>query len=189
MTLVEVGSLAASVATVVGTIGVFVAAVICHRQLKAMTKARQLESLMLIMEYVDDPSIRKTRYFIYKYGDELREIFDVPFSWPAREAIDKQVRALSANELGIDDIELALKALNNVGFLVRHGYAPREAIDSFLITSLLQAWNVFEPYAQRRRHGDNPLAHIYYSAHLEWVVLNICRRLDNGLRRQLRFVN
>lgn len=177
MSLVEIGSWVASIATVVAAIAVVITVVIYQRQLEAMTKARQLDSLVVIMKYVEDLGLRKARYFMFEHGDQLRHLFNIPFSWDARRAIDGRVRELSGNELGIHDIDLALNALNNVCFLVRHGYAPPETIDAFLKNSLLHAWHAFEPYAHHRRRRPDTIGEpSQYAAHLEWVVHNMCER-------------
>lgn len=166
-----------SVATVVAAVGVLVTVVIYQRQLLAMTKARQLDSLVVIMKYLEDRSLRLARYFMFEHGDELRHLFDVPFSWEARRAFDRHVRELSGNELGIHDIDLALNALNNVCFLVRHEYAPQEVVDAFLKNSLLHAWHAFEPYVHHRRRRPDKIGEpSRYAVHLEWVVRNMCMK-------------
>lgn len=80
LSLAEIAAWAASIATAVAAIAVVITAVIYQRQLEAMTKARQLDSLVVIMKYVDDLSLRKARYFMLEHGDELRPLFDAPFS-------------------------------------------------------------------------------------------------------------
>lgn len=175
MTPTELVSLSASIGTVIATIAVVATAVIYHRQLGTMTKARQMESLLVIMRYVEDLDLRRARYFMFEHGSALRHLFDAPFSWATRRAIDVRVRELSSNELGLHNIDLVLNALNNVCFLVRHEYAPPEAIDAFLKNSLLHAWYAFEPYVHhRRRRPDTIGAPSQYATHLEWVVKNKC---------------
>lgn len=165
----------ASIATIIASLAVVITAVIYQRQLAAMTKARQLDSLIVILKYLEDLSLRRARYFMFEHGSELRDLFDVPFSWAARQEFDRRVRQLSENQLGIHDIDLALNALNNVCFLVRQDYAPRDVIDTFLKNSLLHAWNAFEPYAHHRRNRpDNIGEPSQYAVHLEWVVRNMC---------------
>ena len=172
MSSAEVGSWA----TVVAAVAVVVTVVIYQRQLIAMTRARQLDSLVVIMKYLEDMSLRKARYFMFEHGKELRDLFDVPFSWEARREFDRRVHELSGNELGIHDVDLAINALNNVCFLVRNGYAPPDVVDAFLKNSLLHAWHAFEPYAyHRRRRPDSIGESSQYAAHLEWVVRNMCR--------------
>lgn len=175
MNLGEIGSWATSIATVVAAIAVIMAAVIYQRQLDAMTKARQMESLILMMKYSEDLKLRKAGYFMFEHADELRKLFNVPFSWESRKAIDDHLHSLSCGEFGITDVDLSLDALNNICFLIRGGYAPAEAVEAFLKNSLVHAWHVFGPYAYRRRTRPDTVGEpSRYAAHLEWVVSKMC---------------
>jgi hypothetical protein len=168
-------SIGASIGTVIAAAAVVVTAAIYHGQLQTMTKARQMESLLVIMRYVEDLDLRRARYFMFEHGAALRHLFDAPFSWEARRAIDARVRDLSSNEIGLHNIDLVLNALNNVCFLVRYEYAPPEAIDAFLKNSLLHAWYAFEPYIHHRRKRPDTIGEpSQYAAHLEWVVKQRC---------------
>jgi hypothetical protein len=167
----------ASIATIIAAVAVVVTVLIYHRQLRAMTTATQMESLLVIMKYVEDLDLRRARYFMFEHGEALRHLFDTPFSWETRRAIDRRVRELSSNELGLHNIDLVLNSLNNVCFLIRGGYAPPEAVDAFMKNSLLHVWYAFEPYVyHRRRRPDTIGEPSQYAAHLEWVVVNKCRK-------------
>lgn len=181
---IEIASLSASIATVIAAVAVVATALIYHRQLQAMTKARQMESLLVIMTYVEDLELRRARYFMFEHGAALRHLFDAPFSWDTRRAIDVRVRELSANELGLHNLDLVLNALNNVCFLVRHDYAPPDAVNAFMKNSLLHAWYAFEPYVyHRRRRPDTIGEPSQYAVHLEWVIRNKCgvRAVEQGV--------
>jgi hypothetical protein len=174
---IDIGSLAASTATVIAAVAVVWTVIIYHRQLQAMIKARQMDSLMVIMKYVEDLELRRARYFMFEHGKELRHLFDAPFSWELRRAIDMRVRELSENQLGLHNVDLVINTLNNVCFLIRYGYAPPEAVDAFLKNSLLHAWHAFEPYIYHRRRRPDEIGETsQYAVHLEWVVQNMCRR-------------
>jgi hypothetical protein len=58
-----------------------------------------------------------------------------------------------------------------VCFLIRYGYAPREAPDALLKNSLLHSWGAFAQYIayRRTRHGtfEGPSR---YAEHFEWIV-------------------
>lgn len=175
MSTVEMFSIVASIGTVIAAAAVIVTAAIYHGQLQTMTKARQMESLLVIMKYVEDLDLRRARHFMFEYGAALRHLFDAPFSWETRRAIDAKVRALSSDEIGLHNIDLVLNALNNVCFLVRYGYAPPEAVDAFLKNSLLHAWYAFEPYIYHRRQRPDTIGEpSQYAVHLEWVVEHKC---------------
>jgi hypothetical protein len=172
----EITSWAASAATVIAAIAVVATAVIYQRQLQAMTKARQLESLVVIMKYSEDLKLRKAGYFMFEHAQQLRELFDVPFSWEVRKAIDERLRQLSADEFGILDVDRSLDALNNMCYLIRRGYAPAEAVDAVLRNPVLHAWHVFGPYIHHRRNRPDAIGEpSHFGEHLEWVVQSVCR--------------
>jgi hypothetical protein len=171
LTGAEAVSLSASVATIIAAAAVVVTAAIYWRQLKAMTKARETESILAIMSYADNRELRQARYLMLEHSKAFQDLFSVPFSWESRRAIDDRLKQLSAGEVTVDSIDLSLNALNNVCFLIRYGYAPREAPDALLKNSLLHSWGAFAQYVayRRTRHGtfEGPSR---YAEHFEWIV-------------------
>jgi hypothetical protein len=183
MTWIETMSLVSSTATAVAAVAVVITVAIYYRQLRTMTKARELDSLMVIMKYVDNIELRKARWLILEHADEFRPLFETPFSFVTRHAIDKRVRELSSNELTIHNVDLALNALNNVCYLIRNGYAPEDASHTFLKNSLLRAWSALEPYIRHRRSRRLPIGEpSHYGEHFEWVLVNKYKR--EALRTQ-----
>jgi len=177
MTWMDTASFVSSIATSVAAIAVVITAAIYYGQLRTMTKARELESLMVIMKYVDNLELRKARYLMLENAQELRPLFEAPFSLATRRAVDMRVRELSSNELTIHHVDLALNALNNVCYLIRNGYAPEDAAESFMKNSLLRAWSAFEPYIRHRRTRPDPIGEpSHYGEHFEWVIVNKFKR-------------
>jgi len=169
--VIDVLSGVASIAAVVTTVAVVAGVIIYKRQLEAMTRARELESLLVIMKYVDDITLRRARYFMLEHWKELSSLLELPFSWDTRHAIESRVRELSSGTLGLDEIDLAINALNNVCFLVRKNYAPAEAVEAFMKNSLLYAWRAFEPYIMSRRTQVDTIGQAeQYAAHFESIV-------------------
>jgi hypothetical protein len=167
MTLTDVGAWA-NVAT---TVAVIVGVIIYQRQLQAMTRARELESLLVIMKYVDNIDLRRARYFMLEHWEELSGLFAQSASWETRHAIEAKALDLSGGTIGIHEIDLAVNALNNVCFLVREEYAPPATVESFMRNSLLHAWEAFEPYIKHRRtRPDTVGTPSQYGAHFESVV-------------------
>lgn len=172
MNLVDI----ASVATVVTAVAVLVTALIYFGQLKAMTKARQLESLLMILKYVDDLELRRARYLMFEHGEQLRHLLDVPFSWDTRKTMDQKIREISSGELTLHNIDLSLNAFNSICFLIRYDYAPPDSVNALMKNSLLHAWHAFEPYIRHRRTRPDTIGEpSRYAEHLEWVVTNACK--------------
>jgi hypothetical protein len=163
---------------VIATIAGVITAWIYYRQLRAMTKARQLEAVLVILRYVDDLDLRHARYFIYEHSDKLKTLFDKPFSWENRRLIDEEVKKLSGDtKVALHHIDLWINALNNICFLVRQEYAPSEVVTGFLKNTLLHCDHAFKPYIKHRQSRDDPIGvPSVYAQHFEWVVENICKK-------------
>ena len=175
--------------TVIATAAVVVTAWIYHRQLKAMTKTRQLDSILVILRYIDDFELRRVRYFIYEHGENLKSVFDKPFSWENRKLIDEEVKRLSGETVELHKIELWINALNNICFLVREGYAPSEVVSGFMRNALPHCWYVFAPYIEHRRTRVDTIGEpSVYAGHLQWVVENRCKSktLQGSLKRNTK---
>src|SRR5687767_3493872 len=185
MDWLQIASLAASVATVVAAVAVLVTALIYFGQLRAMTKGRQLESLLVIMRYADDLELRRARYFMFEHREQLAPLFAAPCSRDSRKAIDERIRVLSSGELTIYNIDLSLNALNNICFLIRYDYAPPDAVNAFMKNSLLHAWQNFELYIRHRRTRKDDIAEpSRYAERLEWVVMTNCKPAPPASTRQ-----
>jgi hypothetical protein len=176
MTWIDIASLVSSIATTMASVAVVVTAIIYYGQLRTMRKARELESLMVIMKYVDNLELRKARYLMLEHAQDLQPLLAAPFSPATREATDKRVRELSSGELTIHNVDLALNALNNVCYLIHSEYAPVDAA-AFMKNSLLRAWQAFEPYIRHRRGRRDTIGEpSRYAADFEWVVVNKYKR-------------
>jgi hypothetical protein len=173
MRWIEVTSLVASLATTLAAVAVVITVAIYYGQLRAMTKSRDLESLILIMSYVNDLEFRRARYLMLEHAHEFQTLFSGPVSWDSRRAADKRIRQISSDEVTLHSVDLAMNALNNVCYLIRYGYAPVEAADALLKHSLLRSWNAFAPYIEHRRsRPDIDGAPSRYAEHFEWVIAN-----------------
>lgn len=170
MDWVRIASLASAAATLVTMVAVVITVCIYVGQLKAMTKARQLDSLLVIMRYADDLQLRRARYFMIEHGDQLAPLLAEQCTPATRSRIDKMIREQTSDELSIHHIDLSLNALNNIGFLIRHNYTPPEAVHGFMKNTLLHGWRAFEPYIRYRRTRDNTIGEpSRYGEHLEWA--------------------
>lgn len=185
MSAIEVVSVIASIATVVAAGAVVATAVIYFRQLGAMTKSRELDSVVAILNYVDDLQLRRARYLMLEHHEDFRTLFDETYTMQSRRAVDARIRELTAGEVTVHHIDLALNAFNNVCFLLRFGYAPDDA-GILVRNSLLRAWDAFRPYIFYRRSRPGPVGEpSQYGAHFEWVVCNKYGvTLDTKLARQ-----
>lgn len=172
MTSAEIATIISSAAATVAAAAVVVTAVIYLAQLRAMTRARELDSLLAIMRSVDSISFRRARYVFLEHHEALRPFLTAPFSWDSRTALDLKIRELSSS-VELHDVDLVLNALNNASYLIRHGFAPADSAEGFLKNSMLHSWNAFEGYIRYRRTRPDTIGErSRYAEHFEWVLVN-----------------
>jgi hypothetical protein len=128
-----------------------------HHQLKAVKKASQTESVLRVLEYLHDPELRRPRWFVFHGEAILSDLFAAALQasdgWERLDGVFKQSAQL---EVGLEfrQLELSLKALDNVASLIRHkeSLVPYDPIAKTLLKSeFLRWWNTFLPYIKWRR--------------------------------------
>lgn len=184
MNWVEIASVISSVATAVAALAVVVTVLIYYGHLKAMTKGRQLESVLVIMSYANDRELRKARHLMLEHQQDQdhERIFVEPFSDTTRREADEKDRQLSSNEVTLHGVDLALNSINNACYLIRYGYAPEEAADVLLKNSLRRSRLAFRSYTEFRRrrpdiHDGGPSR---YAEHFKWVIKPKYGELNNS---------
>jgi|GEM_PF-5017157 len=169
--LEKILSLLAYLATIIAAVAVTITAAIYYGQLKAMTKARQLESVLKVFEYADNLDLRRVRYFSYQHTNCLADLPDEPFSWECWNQLDKRIKELNSNSFGMYEIDLWINALNNIGFLIREGYAPKAVLTDHLKNIYLHCDRIFGAYIElRKRRADTSEVPSKYAQHFEWAI-------------------
>jgi len=171
MNWTELATIASSIITVATFVAVVFATLIYRGQLRAMNRARDLESLLAILKYVDDLELRQARYFMNEHAEELRKLYIAPFTLDKRRAIDAKIRELSSGSLELHNIDLCLSSLNNICYFIRYDFAPADLSDGLLENTLIHAWDVFKEYVsyRRTRESDKNLPS-RYAEQFEWVI-------------------
>lgn len=165
-------------ATGVALIFASIAAAFYFLQIRAIRRQQHLEAILAILKYVDDPELRRARWFIYEFGHALEDLFRQPFWWH-RHVLNARIVELSHGTLDINGFDLVVNALNNIAFLIRYDYAPYEPVVSEMLkTTFLRAWVHLEKYVDYRRKNRVGLEDesSMYGVHLCWVVKQIRER-------------
>jgi|SRR5215208_3347415 len=95
--LLKIGSALGGFATLAGFFLILATAYIYWRQLHVMTKARQLESLLAMFQYINDIRFHRARYVLYKYPELGNEMIGAIFPSDEWRTLDHKVRGLSNN--------------------------------------------------------------------------------------------
>ena len=173
-------------------ISIFVSVILIW-QVREIAQARRLQALLLILQYVDNPDLRRARWFFYQYGQEINKQLDTPFDseWDRRKEMDTAIQRLSEDRVDLDQLDLVLNAFNNISFLVRRKYVRYEDIvPSVVTTTFLQSWDLFSPYVEHRRNSQYRLGSAAktpgsYAEHLLWLGEEIERRRNESFLRRL----
>ena len=145
-------------------------------QLREMNRGRQLESMVTILRYLDDPRLRGARWFMYQHSESINNLLNSDDSfWERRKRVEEMVVRLSEGHVTLAQIEFVINALNNIAFLVKRGLAPPGIVEKYLRPQFLQCWRIMHPYIHyRRQHGLGlPEERSMYGSYFEAVVSDI----------------
>ncbi|MDA2926793.1 hypothetical protein MYX78_06105 [Acidobacteria bacterium AH-259-G07] len=174
-------------------LGVAVTLLFVHLTLRGMKKQRQLESILRTLEYVHDPELRQARSFAFRQEKRLKEIFDEVTKAAGNKEwkeisgeIDEEVKKINdstdsdstEDRINFHQVEIALKTLDNVAFLIKKHYVPYKPLATNLMTNEFQDWaRTFDLYIELRRERSRrkaggkhiPLENLYCN-NLRWLV-------------------
>ncbi len=84
MTEAETVSLIASIATIIASLAIVVTAVIYWHQLRTMTKARETDSVLAIMNHANSQELRRARYLMLEHHEILQDLYSDLYSWGSK---------------------------------------------------------------------------------------------------------
>lgn len=154
----------------------FGAAWFYYGQLQAMRKARELDSVLTILRYVDDIELRRARWFVIEHGEVIEPLISGPFSWENWHRVNAHMKELSGGTVEIHKVDLWINSLNNISFLVAKGYVPyKVVVDEFMKNALLGCWEHMEPYIRHRQENKilTRAEPSLYARHLQAMVERI----------------
>ncbi|OLE55414.1 MAG: hypothetical protein AUG51_02855 [Acidobacteria bacterium 13_1_20CM_3_53_8] len=169
-----------SLATAAGVFGIALTVYIYGNQLRTMTKANELESILTVFRYIEDPGLRKVRWFVYhNHPIIFNDLPDVPLEegWPI---IDNKVRSASKEKFNLHEVDLVLNSLNDIAYLINTEHVPEKLIRNFLKHTFRRCYLSYKPYINYRK--THPIPGLdkdssRYAHHLEEVI----RRIDPSL--------
>jgi hypothetical protein len=175
---------------VVSVAALSITAVIYGLQLRAMRKAHQLQSLLAILRYVDNPELRRARWFANEHMAEVEQILQRPHEteWERRRDLNGLIQTSTGEQTDLQSFDLVINALNDMALLIREGYISIDGVISPMMrTIFLRSATVFRPYIEHRRtHRLGGLEEeVVYAQHLQWVVEELQRRGAQGSRSRL----
>jgi hypothetical protein len=172
-------NIAGSIATIVAAIVVVITAAIYWFQLRSMRKARELESALVILRYIDDIETTRARWFMYEHAGSIYNLFDDSPFWENRRRLRRHINKLSGGLTSLEQVEQSISVLNHIAVLIEEGHVSRELIPKYLSSTFLHCWKIFQPYIEHTRRGRETISTVQsnFGRHFENVVKQIGGRL------------
>ena len=138
------------------------------RQIFQMKRTHELESILLILKYINDVEFRRARHFIYEYSKDLNNYLNVLPSWENQCLIDEKIKQWSDGQVELHHIELWINTLNSAAFFIKKGFVPADSTRSFLDPAFIHCkkhLGLYIEYRKKRHLGsDKPFPE--YAMHL-----------------------
>jgi hypothetical protein len=165
-----------AISTAATAIIVFTAALFTYRQVKEASRARQLESALAVLTYINSPDIRNARRLVFTKHEAInREVASNP-TW---EELDSFFKRISGHKVDLQCFHSYLASLENVSILVLNDLAPDNIIEMYFARMAPHHWTHLQDFIVFLRnyyHSDDFLQH--------FEMLNELIE-QNGLRGQM----
>jgi hypothetical protein len=178
----------AKIATIVGGLStgfaalvVIATAIIYGLQLRAIRRANELESVLIVLRYIEDPQLRRARWFVYLHPELLRDLPDLPIElgWPQiNQNVIEFGKKVGNKEIDLYQIDLVINTLNDIAYLINTKHIPSSIVTDFLSHTFHRCVHLLGDYIEyRKKHPLPPAkAESRYAYHLEKLI----QRLDNN---------
>jgi hypothetical protein len=174
---VKIATIIGGLTTGLAALIVIATAIIYGLQLRAIRRANELESILVVLRYIENPELRRARWFVYLHPEifvDLPKNASIVEGW---QRINQRVREVSVGEIDLHQIDLVLNTLNDIAYLINTNHVPDKIVNDFLQHTFHRCFNLYEPYiTYRRNHPLPPLKEppskdkSNYAAHLEKLV-------------------
>jgi hypothetical protein len=169
---VKISSIIGGLTTGFAAIIIVATATIYGLQLRAIRKANELESILVVLRSIEEPKLRRARWFLYLHPEILRDLGDEPITegWPR---LNQKIQELSNGEIDLHQIDLVLNTLNDIAYLINRKHVPAYLVDDFLQHTFHRCLFMHKEYiAYRREHPLGPPSRdkSKYAYHLEKLV-------------------
>lgn len=144
--LVQIGTYAGGALALIGL-------VLTIRQLLGVNRAHLFDVYTAVMEMMDNPAARNARHYVYRTSpDEITRIMDLA---QKTESLHRE------EDERAQGVELVMRTMDRLGFLVRNGSVPIEVIEQFYAFPVVKAWVQVEPYVHNVRTERHQPGHMW----------------------------
>jgi hypothetical protein len=142
-------------AAAAGLIVVSLAALFTYHQIREASKSRQVESILAILHYIDDPELRAARQLIHD-PSFVSEVARLESTW-SEAAMEELVRTASRGQATWQGVRRSLGSIENISMLVMYDLTHDEVVNMFFARTIALHWTVMQPVIQslRRYYGGS----------------------------------
>ena len=140
----------AALATLAATIVVLAAAFFAAYQVREASKARQLQSALVVLQHIDSPELRMARRLVYSPALCVR-LSEELTKRPSTDQLDALFKDLSCDKVDFKGFHSYLAAMEHIAILELNGLAPSRIIDMYFSRMVPQHWIALAPLIQYLR--------------------------------------
>jgi hypothetical protein len=147
---VKVAAIVGGLSTGLAGMVIIATAVIYGLQLRAIRRANVLESMLVVLRYIEDAELRRARWFLYLHPEILRDLPEMPITegWAN---LNERVQQASGGKCDLHQIDLVINTLNDIAYLINTKHIPANVVDDFLRHTFQRCWSLYEEYIDYRR--------------------------------------
>jgi hypothetical protein len=166
---VKIASIIGGLTTGFAAIIIVATAIIYGLQLRAIRRANELESVLIILRYIEEPTLRRARWFLYQHPEIFLDIPDEPIEkgWPALNQRIKKLANEFDEDVDLHQIDLVLNTLNDIAYLINKKHVPDRVVKDFLRHTFERCAFLYGNYIKyRQEHPLDPFTESRYAKHL-----------------------
>lgn len=153
---VKIASIIGGLTTGFAAIVIVATAIIYGLQLRAIRRANELEAVLIVLRYIEEPKLRRTRLFVSQHPEIFRNLPDEPIEkgWPALNERVKNFSKESGEDVDLHQIDLVMNTLNDMAYLINQKHIPDEVVGDVLGHTFERCAVLYADYITYRR--DHP---------------------------------
>jgi hypothetical protein len=152
----KIATIVGGLSTGLAAIIIIATAIIYGLQLRAIRRANELESVLIVLRYVEEPKLRLARWFVYQHPEIFQNLPDEPIekSWPTINQKVKTLASESGEDVDLHQIDLVLNTLNDIAYLINNKHVPEKVVNEFLKHTFDRCAFLYADYIKYRQ--DHP---------------------------------
>lgn len=122
-------------------------------QVHAHTKNRRLQSLLAVLQKIENDDVGLARWFAYEHYKDIDALLQRSFAneFDRLRKLDEFIKTKSNGKLDLQKYRHGLQAINTVAFLINKGYVHHSVVPEYLAKTILRTHEYFKGWIKYRR--------------------------------------